>query len=541
MTILLRFRCGGVLECRIPPPGRLLAFTDRHGVPLEPGTAVSAYALSGLHARYAAPPGGLAPVLDVEARLRGARPELIGRLAPTDDGTQAVHLEALRDRIDLLFASIRPGGGGPRREAEGMRLSLSERGGRAADRHDLELRRDDAQFEPEKHDDHQILRLVTAGNAFGDFRELRVEATPVWDPAAAPEPLEPIGDARFRFPYAGRRPGPWLVTGWLGSTMPMRALLVTVPGDPAAHVSHRSLAWAVCLHDHEARAREMKRIFDRLARAWSDPEWAEVDAYLEKLGVYPAHTFDVVRALVDHPEALAVALLRAHDPSELERRARHLELLPMAWCLVPLRAWLQAGIAAREEAVRQSEACTNAGIEGFGVKRCVEDLLRPTVGAAHPEILPCVREVWPLVCADFPSSGPGPLLERAQRDGLVQAVAPGLLEQLRQRHPGERWPQLHLEDATSCWNDVKRMQDQFAATHIADFQRDVVRAPVLAARLLLDDTHVARDRPELLRAIRRARAFDQAWFDDTQALALAFLLGERLEHNADYLDTLAGI
>jgi hypothetical protein len=66
----------------------------------------------------------------------------------------------------------------------------------------------------------------------------------------------------------------------------------------------------------------------------------------------------------------------------------------------------------------------------------------------------------------------------------------------------------------------------------------VLQAPVFAAALMV----VGETPPdEAIRSIRRLRSFDEDWFDEVHALAVAVMVSERLSRDPAYLDKLADL
>lgn len=531
VEIALRFEGDGELRGTTPFPAKLMAFTDRLGIPMLGDTRLSVHALAGLSARCLAPAISMPKEIDVEARVGSGLAEYVGRLVERPGLGKVLELESIRDRLEQLLSSAEGD--------EDVRLSISERGGVVRAKRQITLRRYDAALIPEKFGDHELLSLERMENAFGDFDAVQVQAVPLWHPGADPEPLERAEDGRWIFHYAGHASGPWLVTGWLGQALSVRPLRVTVPGDASERARPR-------LEEIVRAPFGRQELFAALCRevstSWSHSEWSGFDEYLETLGVFPSYTFEAVRALVMHPDAAVLALLRSRDAMQLLRRWRVFEELPMSWFTLPLRAWLRAGVSVREEATRSVDSCRAAGIPGeWTTKRLVGELLRPLGCSTVPPFITCIREAWTRVLADFPDVHDGALsamTTAGQRDLLANMHLQPRAEELLARHVNDHWPQVHLDLSETSDRRVEGLTRRLWPS-IIGFRRDVLRTPIVAAALMVENASFVA--PQLVRAVRRIRAFDEDWFDDMHAFALSWFVGEQLERDSSYLDNIAGL
>ncbi len=531
VELSLRFEGDGELCGVVPFPAKLKAFTDRLGKPIPPNTQLSVHALAGLSARCIAPPGKMPKEVDLEARTGSGLVEYVGRLLDRPGMGKVLELEAIRDRLEQLLSS-----------SEGdddVYLSLAERGGVLGGKRQIRLRRYDAALIPEKFDTHELLSLQSMENAFGNFDALSVSAVPLWRPRANPEPLVRGEDGRWIFRYEGHASGPWLVTGWLGEALSVRPLRVSVPGEGSERIRPELEEIVRAPFDRRQR---FANLCNELSKSWSHAEWSGFDEYLDTLGIFPSYTFEAVRAVVMAPRAAILALLRSNDATQLRRRWRVFEELPMSWFMLPMRAWLNAGIALREEASRCADSCAAAGVPGeWTVKRFVRELLAPVSDPTLPPFLSLVREMWARVLADFPDTHEGMLsgmTSRTQRELLAKTLLQGRAADLIQRHANDHWPQVHLDVSENSGRRIEGLGHRLWS-NTPGFRRDVLRTPVVAAALMLENASTVE--PQLVRAVRRIRAFDEEWFDETHAFALAWFVGEQLERDASYLDRIAGL
>jgi hypothetical protein len=525
----------GEFRAHVPFPARFLSFTDRKGKAIPTGAPLSARALSGLHARYLAAGSAGREIVDVEARVGGGSAEYVGQLVDSGSGSKDLHLEAIRERLELLLAS------GDDSDDE-LQLALGLRGGVYSQRQRITLRRYDAYLDKEGHEDRAVLTFRKMQNAFGDFEALRLQAVPLWQPNGDVELLESLDEGRWVFHYAARKTGPWLITGWVGNSMCMRPLRVTVPGTASEHVRAR-MEEAVRTPERAARGALFQQLCGDLARSWNHQEWAGMDEFLGTLGAFPAHTFEAVRELTSHPGAAILALLRAPSVGELSQRWRGFEELPFSWFLQPLGGWMLAGIALREEAVRGADACKAEGIKGdWGVARLVNDLLAP-IGAAHlPPFVATIREMWARLLADFPPVTDGMLTRTgssAQLAFIAQGIVEDLTNEMLNRHADDTLPQAHLEEVSKKVHEVaETLFTRWWSAHQVGFRRDVLQTPVVAAAIMF-----LGERPsdQTIRTIRRLRSFDEDWFDQVHAWALTVMVSENLSRDPDFLDKLAGL
>jgi len=379
-------------------------------------------------------------------------------------------------------------------------------------------------------------------NAFGAFDSLRVEAVPLWHPQANPELLSPTDDGRWIFRYAGHTSGPWLITGWVGGDMCMRPLRATVPGEASERVRSK-MEEIVRTGRGDIRRTMFEETCEMLSGSWDHEEWTSMEEFLGTLGIYPTHTFEAVRAVVGSPGTAILALMRAQTPHELRRRWRHFEDLPFSWFMLPLRSWLLAGITLRDEARRRADACRHEEVPGdWGESRFVRDLLGPLTASQLPPFVICVREAWCRTLAGFPDVPDG-FLMRASNYAQLALISKSLVDDhtrdLLQRHADDTWPQVHLEEVHQDARDLAERQiARWWTTDGVGFRRDALNGPVIAAAIMVVGR---RSSEETVRAIRRLRSFDEDWFDQVHAVALAVILSEKLAANASFLDEVAGL
>jgi hypothetical protein len=287
------------------------------------------------------------------------------------------------------------------------------------------------------------------------------------------------------------------------------------------------------------RYERLRNVVAHLAKDYGDPAWPQVFGYLDSLDRYPVTTFDVVKTLSLNDDAMALALLKT-QARHFERFWMTMEDLPFMWTIIPLRSWLNAArrLSRWVEATYRDIGWTRRQLlsERLEVFRAEA----PRLGSFTSTML----AVLPYLIQDAPPADEHLLLTAKTRQGRAQ-LRGGLLvaeiQELLRRHPDDhgssdrRWPMFRTDEVL---NERPTLRTRFEAHRIdcpagAGFRRGVLDVPVLAAAM----SH-AGERPgdAHLRAMRRARAFDEHWFDFAHAFAWTCMLGERLEHDRNALD-----
>jgi hypothetical protein len=203
--------------------------------------------------------------------------------------------------------------------------------------------------------DRHTLRVSVEGVMEGTVGELRFESFPVDQPAAERlvhtrdadgawlvEPESLSGGSRLGIVVEDARP---VTSTVLLRPVPGRVVQPEDVSEERREPSEppplpTSLAEASRLPTLELRLRAFDPVIRRLADHPEDLDWKVLDRYTGTLGGLHASTFDVIEALIEHPRAAVIALLRT--PSRrFDRVWSALEDLPFAWHTVPVVDWVR--------------------------------------------------------------------------------------------------------------------------------------------------------------------------------------------------------
>jgi len=371
--------------------------------------------------------------------------------------------------------------------------------------------------------------------------DVRLVATPMWAPAAEPVALPSNGEIHeWRFPHGGAEPGPWLVTAWEGAHLVARptCFVARAAAEDEISVEQRSelgvpaLADVVRLHGEPLTAALTKA----LQRIGSDPEdgdWILLGQYLDSLDALPANTYDVIKALVRHPDAVALAAMNSLPSPRFPVMWEKLERLPFLWALVPFRAWRGAVrnllIAHRRVWDKLPEEL-QATYDPTASVRALVSRLRDHADRRSP-FLECTADALTvLLFGEVPKPG---LLAKAMRNVDAKEILVELDDahnRVRIRNKGRTWPQEKM--GTMLDRVGITSEDQALIPWIKQRRQDtnsVLNAPVVAAALsVLIPVDKDVDLATVI-ALQGMRSFDSEWFDEAHAIATALLMAKWLD------------
>ncbi len=396
------------------------------------------------------------------------------------------------------------------------RLVLYDEAGR--DLHRIQVARYDMMLEPDRENNCVCL----AGEALRKLGEgwqdrVTVEMLPLWRPDEEPRKLSALEE------FAGTawaipddlEPGPWWIIGRDAGWTRFKPLLWTINREdearPEVHSGEVGLANAVCEPDVESRVQLMDDLIRCLCEDMHHPDWDGIKSYLRLTKEHPAHTLEIMNAMVRHPESLVHLLMRSIDQDDLEQAWKLEREMPFAWWLIPAAKWQLV-------AQRYFYSLVDSLADLEDRKQIVEKVFLDTIerlGAqAH----------WLQVLCDWIQESVFPGMEprtpewkivRSNPQGLLCQV-PLLVEEMRRElmeriEPGIKWPEgMRVRERSQCLPEGLRFSDY-------GYRRDVFCAPFVAAMYFLQEEECPRSQ---VLELRRLRAFDQEWFDHSFALMI---------------------
>jgi len=426
LTLHLRFRGGAELRlaCRYPQAlGRFEttageALTDRATVDLASTGSIRAVAQSGddhdqwlLDARVAVKGG---------TRRAGAghRVQAYRVLPASGRGSWELDLRDLREELERLLAAS------DTLDAEvELRLLRLGTGGPSPR---LRVRRYTRSLFPDRRAEAVELSEVIA--------EQWAIARHLLSPSESEEPLAQLagegGAPRFAFPLEGRAPGPWLLTVEGDAGCDTRPLLWTVAGDVEAE---DGLARAICIAKADDRVAALSQLLNQLGSDPADPDWGLVLETLGLLEKLPASSFDLCRALIQQPDALALAMLML--PAEAARSTlMGLNELPHLWEAVPVDAWASA--------LRLMDGLLMSHLDDRLLALNTLGAVVTRMADAAPAVLLAAAELRWTRDMDLPEQARGTSYQLAQGipEPMLRPLFHGAWAEARGRHASERWP-----------------------------------------------------------------------------------------------------
>jgi hypothetical protein len=373
---------------------------------------------------------------------------------------------------------------------------------------------------------------------------LRVELRPIEEPCGDSYVLEPRDDAgTWSVRGAEFTPGPWLVTAWWNDRLAARPTLLTIGGQdsvpsPSGESSDSACELRAAARRPEAQADEAAdRAIEQLVKWGGDARgadgWRLVNEFLSTLEQLPPETFRVVRRLSVNPDAVAMAFFRSAGSGWAPEAWTALGRLPFLWHLVPFRSWILGAEA--ERARFQALETAHPGL--FEPDELVDSSWRA--------LCELVRRKAPFLADSVD-------LAHCLYSGapeLFVALQGGLVEKLQVAEDSLRraWNELRIrkQDLNEAdWrNEVhrqfqgvseeeiplvwKRLQEG-SFTQYMTFMRE---APARAAFMSLE-LEPKRWNWEHVEQLKRARDFDEDWFDTAFEVMAVSLVQVRLIEQA---------
>lgn len=315
--------------------------------------------------------------------------------------------------------------------------------------------------------------------------------------------------------------GPWLLYTRDDSGFHSRPAIV--PAMMCAHTKAMSpLREALCEEDSKER---MQKLRDTLRSMVNDPEaedWQTLELLLERLHHLPLASLDIFRALINEPQALAMATLLLDNFSS--RLAERLPCeLPFEWLLIAPNHWLEAFAVLRQQLAAENPRRLSIIRNDIQSKSRFLSRWQPALSFIFDQGLYRYFEL------QSPDAGlflkePSMLIEI----WLNQLFAGGEksdMQQMFHRNPAENY-QYPSADNTDIGEFLNTPYGQnllrHSKLHPNDFKIPVVMQPFRAAFEAYAGTGQQwQADPARLFSLRSSRQFDTVWFDSAYQVGLA--------------------
>ncbi|TSA41582.1 MAG: hypothetical protein D4R63_02960 [Methylococcaceae bacterium] len=372
---------------------------------------------------------------------------------------------------------------------------------------------------------------------------LQVKMFPLWNPKAQALNLNRVNKAgcfAWDIP-ANLGTGPWWILGYDGLWPRFRPSLWfeksadRVPDDfveldeEGDEVEYRYaptvLSEAIREPNENIRKIEIDAIIKAMGADVNHSDWPVLHDFIALSNDYPASAFDVLRALINCPDTLCLALIKSSEDN-FDSVWRLAYQLSFSWHLMPVSAWLSASILYFGGLKEQFKQLNIPELNDETVFKQFVEFRRRAIGRGHrflglifswiqlklffEEVLAC--GVFDEVFVDL-NNGANQL--SSFEDKLIKSQ-----EELQGRH-----------DADAVWHegpDIKhssltlRPERQFRNQ---GYRRSVLCAPFVAAQIALS-TGVCST--QLLFELGNIRDFDREWFDQAYYYELCIGLAGQL-------------
>lgn len=535
--VVLRFAGGGEGSLRVSYPATLRGFRDASGHLLARNEHI---ALDNLR-RYTAVAQSAARSdgFLLEARVEGIwRP--IGELSRTGSewhlplSSVSIQLEAaiaggkgIDTTTDLRVISA----------VGGMDLSAIAEGTAKLSWHDLEFDVDVADDRAEVHVPPGGLDVLTVAQRSA----FKVYAQPLHSPSeSAMIPLEEVDHPlRWRFVPPAETKGPWLLTGWVFGELVARPRLIRIgPESTSDDFPDDEFESALRIGGGYERQTALRSVVESIAARIASSKWNRVMEYTVSLGRLPAVTYDVNYAIARVPRTAALVAMRLPSQSDFARVWDGLERLGVVWAAVGIGYWVD-GIRVAQSWLRENPEVTAAlGSPEEALRRILPGFFQPD--ESRPRFFSVLHNAFQCQFARVPDCAGNLLSLTRTREGRRQFGE--MLRDLQQQHLNRMFD---LDDRVprGNWDSIfdeeqypMSREQLLSALTVRDRPRleGPTVAPLAAAYVMAHDISPRRG---LLRELRYFRALNEEWFDHAHAIALTVFLGELLEKNDDYLET----
>lgn len=283
--------------------------------------------------------------------------------------------------------------------------------------------------------------------------------------------------------------GPWLVVPKEGDEMAFRPCFIR--GESSLHgdeSSVRSLQKATQLFNPQAKVNTITLVLDQMATDPAHSGWQFMHSLYEHFGYLPLATFEVWRALVQHPRALAMSLFKFEMSAEYLNRIEN--EFPVFWEFFPI-------LEIKSAAETFKRFLTQKGAPDEVLVTLLSKMYRQ-LGIVFPTYADEV-EKW-LSYGKFPPPIPTSFVRE-------------WYQELLREHSEARWPEYgckRLHNWMSSQTDV--VIDIYPE---ADYRYSVAWLPVFAAAVASGKTSfetVFEHKPGAVFFLRQVRDFDSRWF-----------------------------
>jgi len=316
----------------------------------------------------------------------------------------------------------------------------------------------------------------------------------------------PVGE--FELSSVVQNNGPWLIVPRKGEETAFRPCFIR--GEPILHTevnTIQSMQKATQLFDPRSDVNTITLVLDQMASNPAHSGWQFLRSLYEQYGYLPLATFEVWRALVQHPRALAMSLFKFEMAAEYLSRLEN--EFPIFWEFLPI-------IEIKEAAERFQAFLAHKGAPEEIQKKLLNKMYLQ-LGSIFPAYADEVQK-W-LSLAIQPRPIPHPIM----RD-IIQEWYQDLLRE----HSESRWPE--YGGAQLCHWILSQKDSVIDVSPDNEYRYSVVWLPIFAAAVASGKTtfeSVFGNDPGTLFFLRQVRDFDSRWFNAIFQYSLLRNIGEK--------------
>lgn len=324
------------------------------------------------------------------------------------------------------------------------------------------------------------------------------------DPAQRAEPLEPctsqdIPTNDFILPSSVAKDGPWLVVPASGDSTSFRPKFMSGNRQlPDTEPTINSLQSAVLNFDLNTLSDPFSSVLDDMAINPQHSGWQFLRDLLDQFGHLPLATFQAWRALINHPSALAMSLLKFEmEPRFLNRIEAE---FPVLWEFFPIASITQA-------------------IKIFRHFLEVNDIDKNTIDELISHNMSQLGDIFPAYSGNVQAFLSGQPLgcdmdisSETFHSRILLSTEAGWFQSLI-RKQDENWPECRGEELKN-WQ--KSQSDPVITLDSqANFRNTVIYLPMFAAAVAAGEAEfmdIFPDEAETTFVLRKVRDFDTSWF-----------------------------
>lgn len=305
---------------------------------------------------------------------------------------------------------------------------------------------------------------------------------------------EGVHVGEFELSSAIQRNGPWLVVPGKGEETAFRPCFIR--GEPPLKTevnAFQSMQKATQFFNPRSDVNTITQVLDQMANSPAHSGWQFLRSLYEQYGYLPLATFEVWRALVQHPQALAMSLFKFEMSVEYLSRIEN--EFPVFWEFLPI-------LEIKRAAERLRAFLANKGAPEEMQKKLLNKMYHQ-LGTIFPTYANEVQE-W-LSLGKQPHLIPYPMMREIIQDWY---------QVLLREHSESRWPEY---GGSRLYNWIRSQKDSVIdISPDTEYRYSVAWLPVFSAAVASGKAtfeSVFGHEPGTLFFLRQVRDFDSRWFN----------------------------